>query len=139
MKLFIRFQFISISLFFYSLAIMILFFEGPLFEFLKITIGENFALNQVKADLGGLWFLVGTIPIMWFRTKDDFWVRMFFVMLGFVMFARVVSFILDGIHPITLFLFAGEINTNLPLQVYFKKLPTRNIFHINNINFLVTF
>ena len=128
MKLLIKFQFISVSLLFYSLAIMILFFEGPLFEFLKITIGENFALNQVKADLGGLWFLVGTIPIMWFRTKDDFWVRMFFVMLGFVMFARVVSFILDGIHPITLFLFAGEIILIYLCRYILKNYPQGTFF-----------
>ena len=104
MKLLIKFQFISVSLLFYSLAIMIVFFEGPLFEFFKITIGENFALNQIKADLGGLWFLVGTIPIMWFRTKDDFWVRMFFVMLGFVMFARVVSFIPQNMLLVMIFI-----------------------------------
>ena len=29
------------------------FFEEPLFDFLKISIGENFVLNQLKADLGG--------------------------------------------------------------------------------------
>ena len=107
---------------------MILFFEGPLFEFLKITIGENYALNQVKADLGGLWFLVGTIPIIWLRTKDDFWVRMFFVMLGFVMFARVVSFILDGIHPITLFLFAGEIVLIYLCRYILKNYPQGTFF-----------
>ena len=91
MKLLIRLQFIGLSLLFYILAVMILFFEGPFFDFLKITIGENFALNQVKADLGGLWLLVGTIPILWIRTKDDFWVRLLYVSLGFVMVARVVS------------------------------------------------
>ena len=128
MKLLIKFQFISVSLLFYSLAIMILFFEGPLFEFLKITIGENYALNQVKADLGGLWFLVGTIPIIWLRTKDDFWVRMFFVMLGFVIFARVVSFILDGIHPITLFLFAGEIVLIYLCRYILKNYPQGTFF-----------
>src|SRR6056300_1213815 len=119
MKLLIKLQFFSISLFFYSLALMVLFFEGPLFEFLKITIGENFALNQVKADLGGLWFLVGTIPILWFRTKDDFWVRMFFVMLGFV---------LNGIHPITLFLFAGEIVLFYLCRYILKNYPQGTFF-----------
>tara|TARA_B100001109_G_C18598115_1_gene351121 strand:- start:95 stop:421 length:327 start_codon:yes stop_codon:yes gene_type:complete len=107
---------------------MILFFEEPLFEFLKITIGENFALNQAKADLGGLWFLVGTIPILWFRTKDVFWVRMFFVMLGFVMFARVLSFIFDGIHPITLFLFAGEIVLFYLCRYILKNYPQGTFF-----------
>ena len=96
--------------------------------FKKITIGENFALNQIKADLGGLWLLVGTIPILWFRTKDDFWVRLLFVSLGFVMVARVISFILDGIHPITLSLFVGEVVLIYLCRYILKNYPEGSFF-----------
>ena len=128
MKLLIRLQFIGLSLLFYILAVLILFFEGPFFDFLKITIGESFALNQIKADLGGLWLLVGTIPILWFRTKDDFWVRLLFVSLGFVMVARVISFILDGIHPITLSLFVGEVVLIYLCRHILKNYPEGSFF-----------
>ena len=128
MKLLIRLQFIGLSLLFYILAVLILFFEGPFFDFLKITIGENFALNQIKADLGGLWLLVGTIPILWLRTKDDFWVRLLFVSLGFVMVARVISFILDGIHPITLSLFVGEVVLIYLCRHILKNYPEGSFF-----------
>ena len=120
-KLFIKLQLIGVSAFFIPLSILLLFFRETFFDFLQITIGESYVLNQLKADLGGFWLLAGSIPILWFRTKDNFWIRVLYVSVGFVMIARITSFIFDGFHPVTLFFFAVEI-----VLVYISRFILKN-------------
>ena len=128
-KFIVKILFVSLPILFYTLAIFLLFFEEPLFDFLKISIGENFVLNQLKADLGGFCLLVGSIPILWFRTKDDFWVKLLYVSLVFVALARLISFIFDGIHPVTLFLFVGEIILIYLCRYILKYYPEGSFFN----------
>ncbi len=129
MKLFIRFQLIGVSAFFLPLFIMLLFFKEPFFDFLQIAIGENYALNQLKADLGGFWLLAGSIPILWFRTKDDFWIRVLYFSVMFVMVARVISFTFDGFHPVTVFFFAVEIVLVYITRYVLKNYPEGSFFN----------
>ena len=129
MKLFIRFQLIGVSSFFLPLFIMLLFFKEPFLDFLQITIGENYALNQLKADLGGFWLLAGSIPILWFRTKDDFWIRVLYISVIFVMVARVISFAFDGFHPVTVFFFAVEIVLVYITRYVLKNYPEGSFFN----------
>ena len=129
MKLFIRFQLIGVSAFFLPLFIMLLFFKEPFFDFLQITISENYALNQLKADLGGFWLLAGSIPILWFRTKDDFWIRVLYFSVMFVMVARVISFAFDGFHPVTVFFFAVEIVLVYITRYVLKNYPEGSFFN----------
>ena len=128
-KLFIKLQLIGVSAFFIPLSILLLFFRETFFDFLQITIGESYVLNQLKADLGGFWLLAGSIPILWFRTKDNFWIRIVFVTLGFVMIARVISFVLEGIHPVSIVLLVGEINLFLFTRYILKKFPNGSFFY----------
>ena len=74
MKLFIRVNVIGISVLGFTIAVALLIFNNPFFDFLGVTVSENYALNQIKADLGGLWILVGVAPLLWLRTKDNFWI-----------------------------------------------------------------
>ena len=108
MKLFIRVNVIGISVFGFTVAVALLVFNNQFFDFLGVSISENYTLNQIKADLGGLWILVGISPLLWLRTRDNFWIRILFVTLGFVMIARVLSFVQEGIHPISIALLIGE-------------------------------
>jgi MFS superfamily sulfate permease-like transporter len=78
MKLFIRAQVIGFSVVGFTIAVALLIFNNQFFDFLGITVSENYALNQIKADLGGLWILVGVAPLLWLRTQDNFWIRILF-------------------------------------------------------------
>ena len=129
MKLFIKANIIGISVFGFTVAVALLVFNNQFFNFLGITISENYALNQIKADLGGLWILVGVAPILWLRTKDNFWIRILFVTLGFVMIARVISFVQEGIHPISIFLLIGEMWFFLLTRYVLKKYPEETFFN----------
>ena len=84
MKVFIRLGVINISVLGFTVAVALLVFNNQFFDFVGITVSENYALNQIKADLGGLWILIGVSPLLWLRTKDNFWIRLVFVTLGFV-------------------------------------------------------
>ena len=128
MKLFIRVNVIGISIFGFTVAVALLVFNNQFFDFLGISISENYTLNQIKADLGGLWILVGISPILWLRTKDNFWIRILFVTLGFVMLARVISFIQDGLHPISVILLIGEVWLFSFTRFILKKYPSRSFF-----------
>jgi hypothetical protein len=123
MKLFIRVNVIGISVFGFTVAVALLVFNNQFFDFLGITVSENYALNQIKADLGGLWLIVGVAPLLWLRTKDNFWIRILFVTLGFVMIARVISFVQEGIHPISIVLLIGEIWLFLFTRHILKNYP----------------
>tara|TARA_Y100000996_G_scaffold125521_1_gene94897 strand:- start:406 stop:798 length:393 start_codon:yes stop_codon:yes gene_type:complete len=127
-KLFIKLQLIGVSAFFIPLSILLLFFRETFFDFLQITIGESYVLNQLKADLGGFWLLAGSIPILWFRTKDNFWIRVLYISVGFVMIARITSFIFDGFHPVTLFFFAVEIVLVYISRFILKNYPEGSFF-----------
>ena len=127
-KLFIKLQLIGVSAFFIPLSILLLFFRETFFDFLQITIGESYVLNQLKADLGGFWLLAGSIPILWFRTKDNFWIRVLYVSVGFVMIARITSFIFDGFHPVTLFFFAVDIVLVYISRFILKNYPEGSFF-----------
>ena len=127
-KLFIKLQLIGVSAFFIPLSILLLFFRETFFDFLQITIGESYVLNQLKADLGGFWLLAGSIPILWFRTKDNFWIRVLYVSVGFVMIARITSFIFDGFHPVTLFFFAVVIVLVYISRFILKNYPEGSFF-----------
>ena len=127
-KLFIKLQLIGVSAFFIPLSILLLFFREAFFDFLQITIGESYVLNQLKAELGGFWLLAGSIPILWFRTKDNFWIRVLYVSVGFVMIARITSFIFDGFHPVTLFFFAVEIVLVYISRFILKNYPEGSFF-----------
>ena len=129
MKLFIRLGVINISVLGFTVAVALLVFNNQFFDFLGITISENYVLNQIKADIGGLWILIGSAPLLWFRTKDNFWIRIVFVTLGFVMVARVVSFVQEGIHPVSIVLLVGEINLFLFTRYILKKFPNGSFFY----------
>ena len=129
MKLFIRLGVINISVLGFTVAVALLVFNNQFFDFLGITISENYVLNQIKADIGGLWILIGVSPLLWFRTKDNFWIRIIFVTLGFVMVARVISFVQDGIHPVSIVLLVGEINLFLFTRYILKKFPDGSFFY----------
>ena len=129
MKLFIRLGVINISVLGFTVAVALLVFNNQFFDFVGITVSENYALNQIKADLGGLWILVGVSPLLWLRTKDNFWIRLVFVTLGFVMVARVISFVQEGIHPVSIVLLAGEINLFLFTRYILKKFPDGSFFY----------
>ena len=129
MKLFIRLGVINISVLGFTVAVALLVFNNQFFDFVGITVSENYALNQIKADLGGLWILIGVSPLLWLRTKDNFWIRLVFVTLGFVMVARVISFVQEGIHPVSIFLLVGEINLFLFTRYILKKFPDGSFFY----------
>ena len=129
MKLFIRLGVINISVLGFTVAVALLVFNNQFFDFLGITISENYVLNQIKADIGGLWILLGVAPLLWFRTKDNFWIRIIFVTLGFVMVARVISFVQEGIHPVSIVLLVGEINLFLFTRYILKKFPDGSFFY----------
>jgi hypothetical protein len=129
MKLFIRLGVINISVLGFTVAVALLVFNNQFFDFVGITVSENYALNQIKADLGGLWILVGVSPLLWLRTKDNFWIRLVFVTLGFVMVARVISFVQEGIHPVSIVLLVGEINLFLFTRYILKKFPDGSFFY----------
>ena len=128
MKLFIRAQIIAISVFGFTVVVALLIFNNQFFDFLGITVSENYALNQIKADLGGLWILVGISPLLWLRTQDNFWIRILFVTLGFVMIARVISFVQEGLHPISIVLLIGEIGLFLFTRYILKNYPEGTFF-----------
>ena len=128
MKLFIRVNVIGISIFGFTVAVALLVFNNQFFDFLGISISENYTLNQIKADLGGLWILVGISPILWLRTKDNFWIRILFVTLGFVMLARVISFIQDGLHPVSVILLISEVLLFSFTRFILKKYPSGSFF-----------
>ena len=129
MKVFIRLGVINISVLGFTVAVALLVFNNQFFDFLGITISENYVLNQIKADIGGLWILLGVAPLLWFRTKDNFWIRIIFVTLGFVMIARVISFVQEGIHPVSIVLLVGEINLFLFTRYILKKFPDGSFFY----------
>ena len=129
MKVFIRLGVINISVLGFTVAVALLVFNNQFFDFVGITVSENYALNQIKADLGGLWILVGVSPLLWLRTKDNFWIRLVFVTLGFVMVARVISFVQEGVHPVSIVLFVGEINLFLFTRYILKKFPDGSFFY----------
>ena len=129
MKLFIRAQIIGISVFGFTVAVALLIFNNQFFDFLGITVSENYALNQIKADLGGLWILVGVAPLLWLRTQDNFWIRILFVTLGFVMIARVISFVHEGLHPSHIGWLIGEIGIFLFTRYILKNYPERTFFN----------
>ena len=129
MKLFIRLGVINISVLGFTVAVALLVFNNQFFDFVGITVSENYALNQIKADLGGLWILIGVSPLLWLRTKDNFWIRLVFVTLGFVMVARVISFVQEGIHPVSIVLLVGEINLFLFTRYILKKFPDGSFFY----------
>ena len=67
------------------------------------------SLNQIKADLGGLWILVGVSPLLWLRTAK--------IISGFgksFCHFRICddcksnSFVQEGLHPISIVLLIGE-------------------------------
>jgi len=128
MKLFIRVNVIGISIFGFTVAVALLVFNNQFFDFLGISISENYTLNQIKADLGGLWILVGISPILWLRTKDNFWIRILFVTLGFVMLARFISFVQDGLHPVSIILLIGEAWLFSFTRFILKKYPSGSFF-----------
>ena len=129
MKLFIRVGVIGTSVLGFTVAVALLVFNNQFFDFLGVTISENYVLNQIKADIGGLWILIGSAPLLWFRTKDNFWIRIIFVTLGFVMIARVISFVQEGIHPVSIVLLVGEINLFLFTRYILKKFPGGSFFY----------
>ena len=129
MKLFIRVGVIGTSVLGFTVTVALLVFNNQFFDFLGITISENYVLNQIKADIGGLWILIGVAPLLWFRTKDNFWIRIVFVTLGFVMVARVISFVQEGIHPVSIVLLVGEINLFLFTRYILKKFPDGSFFY----------
>ena len=128
MKLFIRAQVIGLSVFGFTVAVALLIFNNQFFDFVGITISENYVLNQIKADLGGLWILVGVAPLLWLRTQDNFWIRILFVILGFVIIARVISFVQEGFHPISIFFLISEIWFFLFTRYILKNYPEKLFF-----------
>ena len=129
MKLFIRVGVIGTSVLGFTDAVALLVFNNQFFDFLGVTISENYVLNQIKADIGGLWILIGVAPLLWFRTKDNFWIRIIFVTIGFVMIARVISFVQEGIDPVSIVLLVGEINLFLFTRYILKKFPDGSFFY----------
>ena len=128
MKLFIRAQVIGFSVVGFTIAVALLIFNNQFFDFVGITISENYVLNQIKADLGGLWILVGVAPLLWLRTQDNFWIRILFVILGFVIIARVISFVQEGFHPISIFILISEIWMFLFTRYILKNYPEGSFF-----------
>ena len=128
MKLFIRAQVIGFSVVGFTIAVALLIFNNQFFDFVGITISENYVLNQIKADLGGLWILVGVAPLLWLRTQDNFWIRILFVTLGFVIIARVISFVQEGFHPISIFFLISEIWFFLFTRYILKNYPEKLFF-----------
>ena len=128
MKLFIRTQVIGFSVVGFTIAVALLIFNNQFFDFVGITISENYVLNQIKADLGGLWILVGVAPLLWLRTQDNFWIRILFVTLGFVIIARVISFVQEGFHPISIFFLISEIWFFLFTRYILKNYPEKLFF-----------
>jgi hypothetical protein len=128
MKLFIRAHVIGLSVVGFTIATALLIFNNQFFDFLGITVSENYALNQIKADLGGLWILIGVAPLLWLRTQDNFWIRILFVTLGFVIIARVISFVQEGLHPISIVLLISEIWLFLFTRYILKKYPQGSFF-----------
>ena len=128
MKLFIRAQVIGLSVFGFTVVVALLIFNNQFFDFVGITISENYVLNQIKADLGGLWILVGVAPLLWLRTQDNFWIRILFVTLGFVIIARVISFVQEGFHPISIFFLISEIWFFLFTRYILKNYPQGSFF-----------
>ena len=128
MKLFIRAQVIGLSVFGFTVVVALLVFNNQFFDFVGITVSENYALNQIKADLGGLWILVGVAPLLWLRTQDNFWIRILFVTLGFVIIARFISFVQEGFHPISIFLLISEIWLFLFTRYILKNYPEGSFF-----------
>ena len=129
MKLFIRAQVIGFSVVGFTIAVALLIFNNQFFDFVGITVSENYALNQIKADLGGLWILVGVAPLLWLRTQDNFWIRILFVTLGFVIIARVISFVQEGFHPISIVLLISEIWLFLFTRYILKNYPEGTFFN----------
>ena len=129
MKLFIRMGVIVTSILGFTVAVALLIFNNQFFDFLGVTISENYVLNQIKADIGGLWIILGVAPLLWFRTKDNFWIRIIFVTIGFVMIARVISFVQEGIDPVSIVLLVGEINLFLFTRYILKKFPDGLFFY----------
>ena len=129
MKLFIRIGVIVTSILGFTVAVALLIFNNQFFDFLGVTISENYVLNQIKADIGGLWIILGVAPLLWFRTKDNFWIRIIFVTIGFVMIARVISFVQEGIDPVSIVLLVGEINLFLFTRYILKKFPEGSFFY----------
>ena len=129
MKLFIRVGVIGTSVLGFTVAVALLVFNNQFFDFLGITISENYVLNQIKADIGGLWILLGVAPLLWFRTKDNFWIRIVFVTLGSVMIARIISFVQAGVHPVSIVLLVGEINLFLFTRYILKNFPEGSFFY----------
>ena len=129
MKLLIRIGVIVTSILGFTVAVALLIFNNQFFDFLGVTISENYVLNQIKADIGGLWIILGVAPLLWFRTKDNFWIRIIFVTIGFVMIARVISFVQEGIHPVSIVLLVGEINLFLFTRYILKKFPDGSFFY----------
>ena len=68
-------------------------------------------------------------PLLRLRTKDNFWIRIIFATLGFVMIARFISFVQEGIHPVSIVLFVGEINLFLFTRYILKKFPDGSFFY----------
>ena len=129
MKLFIKIGVIVTSILGFTVAVALLIFNNQFFDFLGVTISENYVLNQIKADIGGLWIILGVAPLLWFRTKDNFWIRIIFVTIGFVMIARVISFVQEGIDPVSIVLLVGEINLFLFTRYILKKFPDGLFFY----------
>jgi len=129
MKLLMRVGVFGTSVLGFTVAVALLVFNNQFFDFLGVTISENYVLNQIKADIGGLWILLGAAPLLWFRTKDNFWIRIVFVTLGFVMVARIISFVQEGIHPVSIVLLVGEINLFLFTRYILKKFPDGSFFY----------
>ena len=129
MKLFIRIGVIVTSILGFTVAVALLIFNNQFFDFLGVTISENYVLNQIKADIGGLWILLGVAPLLWFRTKDNFWIRIIFVTIGFVMIARVISFVQEGIDLVSIVLLVGEINLFLFTRYILKKFLNGSFFY----------
>lgn len=128
MKLLMRVGVFGTSVLGFTVAVALLVFNNQFFDFLGVTISENYVLNQIKADIGGLWILLGAAPLLWFRTKDNFWIRIVFVTLGFVMVARIISFVQEGIHPVSIVLLVGEISLFLFTRYILKKFPDGSFF-----------
>jgi len=128
MKLFIRAQVIGFSVVGFTIAVALLIFNNQFFDFVGITISENYVLSQIKADLGGLWILSGVAPLLWLRTQDNFWIRILFVILGFVIIARVISFVQEGFHPISIFILISEIWMFLFTRYILKNYPEGSFF-----------
>ena len=95
-KLFLKIQFIALTIVLYTIATALIFLTENTFEYFDIYFVNPLALNQVKANMGGLLIFADTIPIMWLKTKKDYWLQTFMYILFFVIFARTISFFTDG-------------------------------------------